>query len=156
MQTLLLTSAAALGAILFALSPASADTIVDFQNNCTTDVSVFQTLIDGSTNTICTMQPAVTCSKSFDNSQGAMNFRNTAAGKTIAEFGFQQPGDQDNYALNVINGFDVPLMIQPSTGGPVAECGSADCTDAYHSSTDNHTHGTPQGGVFTVTFCYTN
>lgn len=91
-----------------------------------------------------------------DFTSGGMNFKNGYGGKgvTLAEFSFNNKDGQDFYDISVIDGYNVAMKIQPSTGGQSLTCNSADCPDAYlYPKDDTKTHGTSTGGTFTVTFC---
>uniref|UniRef100_A0A914EJI8 Uncharacterized protein n=1 Tax=Acrobeloides nanus TaxID=290746 RepID=A0A914EJI8_9BILA len=83
-----------------------------------------------------------------------MNFKNGWGGKTLAEFSFNSWNGLDFYDLSVIVGYDTPMQITTSTGGPTVTCTHAECPDAYqYPSDDKKTHGTPTGGTFDVNFC---
>lgn len=43
-------------------------------------------------------------------------------GITLAEFSFNSWNGLDFYDLSVINGFNVPMQIRASTGGPTVTC----------------------------------
>ncbi|CAD5212411.1 unnamed protein product [Bursaphelenchus okinawaensis] len=130
-------------------APATALTIV---NQCTDPVTVVKTVPGGLQTVQCQLAVGESCSETYTT--GVMNFRhNYGSGHTIAEFSFGNPNGHSNYDLNVIEGFDIGMQIIPEDGGHVAECATADCTDAYHSSTDNHTYGVPAGNPFTLNLC---
>ncbi|CAD5212676.1 unnamed protein product [Bursaphelenchus okinawaensis] len=127
-------------------------TTLTINNQCTDPVTVVKTVTGGAQTVQCQLAVGESCSQTYTT--GVMNFRhNYGSGHTIAEFSFGNSNGNSNYDLNVIEGFDIGMQIIPEDGGHVAECATADCTDAYHSSSDNHTYGVPAGNPFTLNLC---
>ncbi|CAD5209729.1 unnamed protein product [Bursaphelenchus okinawaensis] len=127
-------------------------TSLTINNKCNEPVTVVKTVIGGTQTTQCQLAVDASCTQSYTT--GVMNFRDGYGhGHTIAEFSFGNSNGNTNYALNVIEGYDIAMQIIPEDGGHVAECGSSDCTDAYHSSTDNRTYGVPAGNPMVLNLC---
>uniref|UniRef100_A0A914X276 Uncharacterized protein n=1 Tax=Plectus sambesii TaxID=2011161 RepID=A0A914X276_9BILA len=127
-------------------------TTVQFHNRCGYRVQVIRTANGQQPALECSLGSGGSCSRGY-NSNG-MNFKNGWGGKTLAEFTFHTWKNLDFYDLSVIVGYDTPMRISSSTGGPTVTCTSRGCPDAYQFPADNiKNHGTRAGGTFKVDFC---
>ncbi|CAD5209727.1 unnamed protein product [Bursaphelenchus okinawaensis] len=127
-------------------------TSLTITNRCTNSITVVKTVAGGTQTVQCQLAVGASCTQSYIT--GVMNFRNGfGSGHTIAEFSFGNPNGNTNYALNVIEGFDIGMQIIPQNGGHVAQCATASCPDAYHNSNDNHTYGVPAGNPMVLNLC---
>ena len=125
---------------------------VNFNNRCGYSVNVIRTANGQSPVSECNLGPGQSCSRGYGSN--GMNFKNGWGEKTLAEFSFNSWNGLDFYDLSVIVGYDTPMQITTSTGGPTVTCTYAGCPDAYqYPSDDKKTHGTPTGGTYNVNFC---
>uniref|UniRef100_A0AC35F756 Thaumatin-like protein n=1 Tax=Panagrolaimus sp. PS1159 TaxID=55785 RepID=A0AC35F756_9BILA len=138
--------------LLFAAFMILEASTVNFNNRCSYGINVIRTANGQAPVSECNLGPGGSCSKNYGSN--GMNFKNGWNGKTLAEFSFNSWNGQDFYDLSVIVGYDTPMQIIPSNGGPTVTCKSPQCPDAYlFPSDDTKTHGTQTGGTFTVNFC---
>ncbi|KAK4256393.1 hypothetical protein QN277_009265 [Acacia crassicarpa] len=74
---------------------------------------------------------------------------------TLAEFSLNQSNNLDFYDLSVIDGFNVPMQLSPTSGGcTTLTCPADKCADAYLFPSDNtKTHSCPSGTNYRVVFC---
>ncbi|CAD5212410.1 unnamed protein product [Bursaphelenchus okinawaensis] len=95
-------------------SPAGKLTIV---NKCTDPVTVVRTSAGGGGQQAqCRLAVGASCVQTYTS--GAMNFRHDfGVGHTISEFSFDDSNGHDNYAINLIEGFDIAMQIIPENGG---------------------------------------
>uniref|UniRef100_A0A914Z2G1 Thaumatin-like protein n=1 Tax=Panagrolaimus superbus TaxID=310955 RepID=A0A914Z2G1_9BILA len=125
---------------------------VNFNNRCGYGINVIRTANGQAPVSECNLGAGASCQRSYDSN--GMNFKNGWNGKTLAEFTFNSWNNIDFYDLSVIVGYDTPMQITSSTGGPTVTCRNAGCPDAYLFPSDNSkNHGTKSGGTFTVNFC---
>ncbi|OWA54745.1 putative Transmembrane protease serine 9 [Hypsibius exemplaris] len=142
--------------VTFCISWTSATT-VDFKNLCDYPIDLVKTVYGRQPVTECELNASGgSCSKSYNG--GAMNFKNRRDDQnvTLAVFiiNFRERDAVDAYAINVMSGYNVPLQIATSTGGPSVKCTDAECRDGMHLINDNSkVHETKTGGTFTLTFC---
>uniref|UniRef100_A0A914EKG7 Uncharacterized protein n=1 Tax=Acrobeloides nanus TaxID=290746 RepID=A0A914EKG7_9BILA len=124
---------------------------VNFHNRCRYSVNVIHTANGQSPVSECNLRPGKSCSRDYGSN--GMNFKNGKRGKTLAEFSFNSWNGLDFYDLSVIVGYDTPMQITTSIGGPTVTCTHAKCPNAYLYPSDNKkTHGTKTGGTFNVNF----
>ncbi|XP_058735958.1 thaumatin-like protein [Vicia villosa] len=75
---------------------------------------------------------------------------------TLVEFTLNAGNNQDFYDISVIQGFNVPLQIAPTSNGcnKVRTCREQSCSDAYQYPGDNSKSVSCPGGTdYRVTFC---
>ncbi|OQV14703.1 hypothetical protein BV898_11077 [Hypsibius exemplaris] len=130
-------------------------TTINFVNRCGYSINLVKTENGRNSVKECDLGAGGgSCRKSY--SSNGMNFKHGWGGQgiTLAEFSFNSWQGMDFYDLSVINGFNVPMQIESSTGGPTVTCHHQGCSDAYqYPKDDTKTKGTGTGGTFTVKFC---
>lgn len=139
-------------------------TKVLFENHCDYSVQVIRTEYGQTPAEECHLEAGL-CFFCLDNLSGAnytgeyqstgMYFKSGWSGQTLAEFSFNVMNLLiDTYDLSIILGFDMPMKLSPSTGGPTLTCLSKGCPDAYQfPHDDTPLSKTKTGGIFTLTFC---
>ncbi|KAL8507082.1 hypothetical protein ACS0TY_017826 [Phlomoides rotata] len=74
---------------------------------------------------------------------------------TLAEFSLNGGGNNDYYDISVIDGFNVPMSLNPTNGDcPQLTCRDPNCPDAYQFPTDDtKTKACPAGTNYKIVFC---
>nr|AJW67288.1 thaumatin-like protein [Bursaphelenchus xylophilus]WGJ61538.1 TLP [Bursaphelenchus xylophilus] len=137
----------------FAIAAVVADTYGGYtsfvlKNQCNHVISVYRTGNNRPETDQCILPTGIGCAIAFKN-HTRFEFRANKEGRALSKFTINYNDDfVDTYEIDVSNGYDTPVSIQPADGkSKNLTCTSATCADAGQSQSIKH------GGKFYVIYC---